>query len=590
MNKNKHYFKEFIDILGPDIKKIPLLVLLFIAISVFDLLGIGLIAPFIALISSPETFIQTDVYSLIVSLGFSSDPDDLLMSIGLALVFVFFMKVIGILLINWKIICFCNEQGVRLRLLLMKKYQDLPYIEHTQANSSDYIYKIQTLVTQFSDGILLAILRLISDGFIVIVILIFLAIYNIFALSILVLLIGSVVFLYDRIFRRRAVNYGRLINVNLTRMVQGISEAVNGLKEIRILGKESYFNEIVNSSSIRYAAANARSMMIPLAPRYFLELVLVIFIVILMFLALMSGNGVESMLPTIAMFGVASLRLAPSVNQITNGVMQIRKFRHSVSLISFDLNRKTQKINIEQNAQGVHEVDIFRELELKEVSFCYPETDLLVLNSLSLKIRKGESIGLIGTSGAGKTTLVDLLLGLLEQDEGEILYNGKPLEDNLEEWRSQVAYIPQQILLTDDTLRHNIALGVEDAEIDNKKIAEALQKSHLAQLVEDLPKGFNTMLGENGIRLSGGQRQRIALARAFYHNRDVLVMDEATSALDNETEQEIVDEIKRLKKEKTIIVIAHRMTTVKDCDYIYRIDKGKIIEKGSYSEVVGKDL
>jgi len=590
MNKNKHYFKEVIDILGPDTKKIPKLVLLFIAVSIFDLLGIGLVAPYIALISSPEIFTQSAVYDLLISIGLSSDTNDLLISIGIVLVLVFFMKVIGVLLINWKILRFCNKQGVRLRLLLMKKYQDLPYIEHTQANSADYIYKIQSLVTQFSDAILLSILRLISDGLIVIVIVIFLALYNIFALSLLVVLIGTVVFAYDRIFRHRAVNYGRLINENSTRMVQGVSEAVSGLKEIRILGKENYFNEIVDDSSRSYADANAKSMMIPLAPRYFLEFILILFIVVLVLVSLKSGQGVESMIPTIGMFGVASLRLAPSVNQMISGVMLIRKGRHAVSQICFDLNRKTQKLSSKKIAQGLHELETFSELELRGISFSYPDTELPILNNLSLKIRQGESIGLIGTSGAGKTTLVDLLLGLLEQDKGEILYNGAPLDSKLEDWRSQVAYIPQQILLMDNTLRHNIALGVKDSEIDNERIIEALRQSYLTELVEDLPNGVDTMLGENGIRLSGGQRQRISLARSFYHNRDVLIMDEATSALDNETEREIVAEIKRLKRKKTIIVIAHRMTTLKDCDYIYRIDKGKIIEKGSYSEVVGKDL
>ena len=222
----------------------------------------------------------------------------------------------------------------------------------------------------------------------------------------------------------------------------------------------------------------------------------------------------------------------------------------------------------------------------KGVGYRYPNTRQEALRDLDLVIRAGESIGLIGPSGSGKTTLVDVLLGLLEPQTGVLEYNGHPLQKTLSEWRRQVAYLPQQVFLIDNSLRCNVALGETASEIEESRLQEALRQARLSELVEQLPQGVNTILGERGVRLSGGQRQRVALARAFYHGRSVLVMDEATSALDNETEKEIVAEIQRLKGQKTMIVIAHRLTTVQHCDRIYRLDKGRIVEAGTPEQIL----
>jgi len=228
----------------------------------------------------------------------------------------------------------------------------------------------------------------------------------------------------------------------------------------------------------------------------------------------------------------------------------------------------------------------FVALGLRQIYYRYPNTKQSALQNLSLEIKAGESIGLVGPSGSGKTTLVDVLLGLLEPQSGTMEFNGRSLLENLEEWRSQVAYLPQQVFLIDNSLRCNVALGEEESEIDETRLREALRQARLTELVEQLPQGVNTILGERGVRLSGGQRQRVALARAFYHGRSVLVMDEATSALDNETEKEIVAEIQRLKGQKTMIVIAHRLTTVQHCDRIYRLEQGKIVEEGTPQQIL----
>jgi len=232
------------------------------------------------------------------------------------------------------------------------------------------------------------------------------------------------------------------------------------------------------------------------------------------------------------------------------------------------------------------QTESFRVLEMKNLSFIYPNSKVEALKNINLKLKSGESVGLIGASGSGKTTLVDVLLGLLEPQTGSIVFNERPLRESLSDWRSQAAYLPQQVFLIDNTLKRNVALGVDDAQIDDSRLHKALHQARLSELLEQLPNGVETLLGERGIRLSGGQRQRVALARAFYHGRSVLVMDEATSALDDATEKEIVEEIIHLKGKITMIVIAHRLTTVQHCDRIYRLEHGRIVEQGHPDKVL----
>jgi ABC-type bacteriocin/lantibiotic exporter with double-glycine peptidase domain len=347
-----------------------------------------------------------------------------------------------------------------------------------------------------------------------------------------------------------------------------------------VLNIENYFyNSVVNNAS-KYANAAVNSSVIQSIPKVLLELILVVFIVLLVYFSILSGNKTDDLLPILGMFGVAAIRLAPSASQIINSVSNIRFGGHTVDTIYKDLIVKSDSQELFIDNSNTNTNEEFNSLQVKDVEFAYMSSDTPVLKNMSLEIKKGEAIGIIGTSGSGKTTLIDLMLGLLELKKGCILYNGKDITKSPSSWRAKVAYIPQNIFLTDESMRKNIALGVSDSKIDNNKVIESIRKSMLTDLLNTLPNGVDTILGENGVRLSGGQRQRIALARAFYHEREILIMDEATSALDNETEAEIVNEIKRLKGKKTIIIVAHRLSTIQHCDRIYRLGKGKVIEVG----------
>jgi ATP-binding cassette subfamily C protein len=312
-----------------------------------------------------------------------------------------------------------------------------------------------------------------------------------------------------------------------------------------------------------------------------------VFVVTLVIGSIQLGHNLQALVPTLGLFGFAALRLMPSANSISTSLINIRFNRHAISLLYADLVALKETRQTKSSTDPVLKKDgYFRDLTFRDVQFTYQKTKCPALKQVTFNIRAGESIGLIGPSGSGKTTMVDVVLGLVEPQKGEIYYNGKDLIESLDEWRAQVAYLPQQVFLIDNSLRNNIALGMEDEEIDDVQLHEAIRQARLTELAEQLPDGVETILGERGIRLSGGQRQRVALARAFYHGRSVLVMDEATSALDNETEQEIVEEIRHFKGKKTMIVIAHRLTTVQHCDRIYRLENGEITETGSPDQVL----
>jgi ABC-type bacteriocin/lantibiotic exporter with double-glycine peptidase domain len=327
-------------------------------------------------------------------------------------------------------------------------------------------------------------------------------------------------------------------------------------------------------------------------PHYTLEFLIVSFVVLLTIIAILSGEQIPSLLPVLGVFGVASIRLVSISSRLVTELFLIKRNQFATQRLWEDL-RYLSAIEQEQilpsDCIQLPTSSSFHSLTLQNVSFRYETAKDFALQQITLAINRGDSIGIIGKSGAGKTTLIDVLLGLLKPQSGTISHNAKELDnENWKKWMTQVAYIPQEIFLIDDSLKRNIALGVSDERFSEEKLRNAIRQARLEELLQNLPQNVDTMIGDRGIRLSGGQRQRVALARAFYFQRKVLIMDEATSALDDETENEIINEIQELTGTVTLIIIAHRLTTIRYCKKIYRLDAGKIIEEGSFEDVVGE--
>jgi ABC-type multidrug transport system fused ATPase/permease subunit len=577
------YLNEILYLLGKDRKKLKVLIVFFIGISFFDLLGLGLIGPFLSFIINTQD-LNPNLQQIIDYLGIPPEKKAILVFLGIILLVTFAIKMILAISIIRYLIYFSARQQIRLRAHLMKSYQLLPYTDFMQRNSSEYIHHISDLSGRFS-GVLSTGIKTLSDGITALAIFVLLAMSNFLVLALLLGLLGTMIFTYDRFFRSKMRADGIKINLASIRMVQGIHEGIEGFKEIRILGKEKYFHQMVHKASQNSSYISAHRELITMVPRFVLEMVMVLFVVSVVFLLLFMNQDLYPSIPTLGVFGVAALRLMPMANALTSSLVQLRFSRDSIARLYVDV----KSLNDVEHENSVHHTlneTPFQKLSLNQISFTYPNSNQMALEKVSLEIFSGESIGLIGPSGSGKTTLVDVLLGLLEPQDGETYYNGKLLKDNLLEWRLKAAYLPQEIFLTDNTLRCNVALGESDEEIDDSRLYEALRQARLVELIEQLEDGVGTLLGEHGVRLSGGQRQRLAIARAFYHNRSILVMDEATSALDDNTEKEVIEEIKSLKGKKTLIVIAHNLNTVQHCDRIYRLDMGQIIEFGSPKQML----
>jgi ABC-type multidrug transport system fused ATPase/permease subunit len=585
----QQYLKEILFLVG-DKKQAIWMVFLFSIGASLDILGLSLIAPYVSLIINPDLIKDGYLFTLLSSAFKDPTSDQLLIIIGILILIIFMIKILFTILINWSILKFSYGKGAQIRTSLMSVYQNLPYSEFLSRNSSEYIHAVQILSSQFSQFLIPTVFRFISEGAVALSILFFLAWLDIYLLAIVLILILGFIFFYDQIFKSRVTQYGKLVNKQQTSMVQTINESVQGFTEIRVLGKEEYFRSNLLNRAQEYANTYAKMQLVTMIPRYMMEYIFFIFVVTTVLLSIYMDKDMQIVATTLSVFSIAALRLMPIANTFSSGISDLRFLRDATSLLYKDLSKGKNLNGGNINTSAAQKnTDKFKTLSLDNVSFYYDDENLIALKNISIAIHAGDSIGIIGTTGSGKTTLINIFLGLLKPTSGAIYVNDVPLESNIDALIKNTAYIPQNMFLLDDTMRENIALGVKSDEIDEKRVIAALKKASLFNFVDNLPNGLNTYVGENGIKLSGGQRQRLALARAIYHERSVLVMDESTSALDNQTEQEIINEIKSLKRKKTIIIIAHRLTTIQHCDCIYRIENGKIIEQGSYKEVVSKE-
>ncbi len=578
----KKYFQKVFYLLDDDKKKIPALTVFFILLSLFDIFGISLVASYISFISN-DLVLNNLLIQIFKILGWSIEADHLLMSIGFLIIVIFLVKTFLSILLNKVIIKFSLNQKIKLSSLLMSTYQSLPYVQYLNRNSSEYIHSIRTLTETFSSLILL-LLRTFSDLIVAFFIVLLLAWHNIYLLVFLIIITGLVVWIYDSFLNKGLDKFGKKGNKANNLLIRGIIEGISGLKEIRVLGKEAYFYKMVYKGIHDSAYYDSKVKFAASIPRYLIEFVMVFFVTSAVIALILMGNGLDTVFSTLAIFGIAALRLLPAISALSNTMIFLRFSSDSLEKLFNDV-QKSKKNKIQRVVNDYQlSSEKFREFELDNVSFSYPDKESDVLKNISMKVVAGEAIGIIGPSGAGKTTLIDLILCLLNPSTGSIKYNGDESKLSLLEWRSQIAYLPQQVFIIDDTLKSNIALG--DENVDDKQLNYAIKKAKLVSLLNSLSDGVDSFIGEKGIRLSGGERQRVALARAFYHDKNVLVMDESTSSLDVETEKEIIEEIQNLRGMKTLIVIAHRMSTIQHCDRIYHIENGSILKSGKFEEIV----
>ena len=584
MNELKKYFQELLYLVGKDKRKLPFFVLLFLFSSLLDVVGLGLIVSYIQLIVSPENINEGYIYDIQEFFGVHQPPNEILTTLGASLLLVFLIKAVFGIYVENKLIIFGERQRSLLQSKLMWAYQHISFLDFLSKNTSYYINLINTS-TYYHGSAVRTALKLLSNSIITIAVLIMLMLNSPIVSLLMILFLGTLVASYSYFLKNRIIESSQLNQKYSENMIKAINEGMHGYKEIRILGKETFFHDKVKENSNNVARVQGNYQTLIMVPRYLLELIIITVLVISVLVSIKFGSDLQLLAPTIALFGVAAIRLLPMMNFYSEGINRLRYSRHYVSLLYNDVS-KLKRYKAIKEKESTENSDLFMHITLKNTSFIYLGTQHHAIDDISMTIKAGEAIGIIGASGSGKTTLINTILGLIEPQSGNILYNNLPLNNNIHKWHKHVAYLPQDSFITDDSVRHNVALGIEDSKIDDSHVYQSLRKASLDDLIEQLPDDINTILGENGMRLSGGQRQRIVLARAFYHNRDVLIMDESTSALDNATEREVVNEIQKLKGSITLIVIAHRMSTIEHCDRIYLLENGKIKDQGNYKHIV----
>lgn len=580
------YFKKVLFLVGSDKRKLLLLLPLYFISSAADLFGIGLLVVLIAALNDPVTLLRFASQVPFFGKYASSGAIDTLTVLLSCLVLVIYAVRTGIsIYVNRLTLKISFMYGAKLRSFLMGVYQTLNYERFIRKNSSEYLNSIQTLAGQFVSYTVQPILRIIGDSLVMLLIIAYLAVKDPFVLIILLMLVTIAGILYDRAYRKKIASYGSQENTLSAKMIRSITEGLGGYKESHIFGIVEYFHRGVADSAFRLANSRIRSQLITTSSRYILEFVVVISVVCVIIATIALGRDKHELLTTLALFLVASMRLVPAANQIVTNLGRLRYGRHAVDALYKDITEAGQvnRVDFDRNPVVRSQPDLadgaaFRYLELQNVFFRYLPEGPWVLNAVDLRIDRYDVVGIVGSSGSGKSTMIALILGLLKPQKGSVSCDGEDLAQpqNMNRWHKKVAYLPQEVFLIDDTVARNVALGVDESRVDAAKLNTALTKAQLVDMVEKMPNGVNSLVGEKGLWISGGQRQRIALARAFYYDSEVLILDESTSALDAETADEIISELRQLKGKVTIIVITHQDALLGLCNKVYRLEGGKL--------------
>ena len=566
----------YIKLLGEGRRRLPLLCLFVLTSSALDVIGVGLIVPFVAIATKPESFYGSTWAKPLMQYILDWSHESIVLILGSTFLLVFLIKTLVSVKLYISTISFAYRQDTQMRVRVLSSIMYAPYEYHLTNDRARILNTLVQSINKFSSS-LLSLIRLVSESVVVVFLMALLFWASTTVFFVLTLSFFAISYAYFYLTRGQANKWGILAVSSNGEMLKSIQESIEGLKEIRTYGIEDSFITRLGTSGVAAERASVGLNTISILPRYLLEGGLVSVVVVLVLVFVSNNGSALELIPLLALVGLAGLRLLPSFSVILSSISLVRHAFPAVKQIRDELEINSAFKRIE-NSDAARIIERFKTLSLSHVSFSYGETGREIVSGISLDIVAQQAIGIVGGSGAGKTTLIDLILGLLAPDKGVVSVNGRPINDCLPDWWNMVAYIPQSPFLSDDTIRRNIALGTDDDAIDESRIDEAISASQLGPFINQLTRGKETIIGDRGIRLSGGQRQRVAIARALYFDRQVLIFDEATSALDSNTESEIVSAINNLLGTKTLIIIAHRMSTLVCCNRIIEIKDGRLAD------------
>lgn len=556
------------------------LLLLIIIGSFFEMLGVTVFMPFIELIMNSESLQTNELLIRLFSLFHASTLEGCISILAVIIIFFYIIKNIYLTFMQNCILNFSYKTRMKLATRLLATYMDEPYSFHLNKNAAELQRSLQVDANQFM-LLLNGVLQFIAEITVCIAIGLFLFHTS---HSITVIVAGLLVFcvgLYFEVSKKVSLRLGEQNQNYNAKLMQWINQSLGGIKEVKVLEREGYFVKAYRENYKKLIKGAKTNEMLATVPKYITETVVMSGLLLAIVFKLYFGHGeIATFIPQLTAFALAAFRLLPSIGKINAYINNIMYCLPSLELIYNDFKDVEGHTFIEEKEDTtLNKYRFVKEVSINNIVYKYPNTEVNVINNVSFKIPKGKTVAFIGSSGAGKTTMADIILGLLPPTSGTITVDGWNIFEHMHEWHKMLGYIPQSIYLSDDSILNNVAFGIDEDKIDIEAVREALRKAQLLEYVESLPDGLNTFVGDMGVRLSGGQRQRIGIARALYHNPDILVLDEATSALDNETEQAVMESIENLQGLKTMIIIAHRLTTIKKADLILSVEKGSMIVK-----------
>jgi HlyD family secretion protein len=561
-------------------KRFYVLQVLIVIMTFIEILSIASIVPFMALVGDPSV-LERDNLLATIYLKYNFETYEFIFYLGVIVLISLTVASIASIYITWRIAMFPPRIGTEIAHRLFSYYLDQDFLFHTKGSSSKLTKKISNESKRVSDQILTPLIyanaRIVLVFFIILIMFLYDPLVLISALTIFI----SAYFMLFKFVRTKLQSYGSNISEMLSKRFRLMSDSFGGIKDILLLGRSSNFKKLFLKTSDELAYSEGNIAVIERTPRYFMELLAFgSMIALVLYLVKNSQGNLGLLLPILSVYALAGMKLLPSLLLIYSSAATVKGNLAAYEAIREDL-KNANKSNLPNHND--HTFSKYNEINLKDVTFTYPDKIKPALDQISLTIKANSLVGFVGTSGSGKSTLIDVIIGLIKPQKGEVTINGTSLnKQNLRAWQNKIGFVPQSIFLTEGTIAENVAFGIPYDLINYEQVEKALKIANLKELVSKLEKGVHSTVGERGVQLSGGQRQRIGIARMLYYEAEVFVFDEATSALDGITEKTIMDAIYNFTGKKTLIIIAHRLKTVQKCDEIFMMENGRIIDSGTY--------
>lgn len=560
-------------------QKIRVVILLFLILigALLETLGISMILPVVSAILEEDALHTNDLIVWINQFLKIDNINTFIIIMIFIMIGVFVVKNIYMLGMYYVQYSFIANNQYRISRDLLQVYLNRPYEFYLNSNTSD------VLRTVYSDStgifsLLLQCIQLVTEVTVAGCICIVLMAVDFKMTLLMAVLLGVTTGVVSRVLKPKMQHIGQESRTNQSLMYNSIIQCVMGIKDVKIFAKEGYFLDSYKKFGRKYYDLYRSNSVLSSVPRLLIETVSIGGVLAYLAAMIFSGSEVTGMLTQLSAFAVAASRLMPCANRASTYLASIAYYKPTLDFV-YENVEMPENAEAEEDAKidrGVEKLSCEKEIVIKNLSYKYPNSDTYIVQNARMTIPVGKSVGIVGASGAGKTTVVDIILGLLSSEQGDILCDGKDVFEDYAGWLHNIGYIPQTINLMDESIRCNVAFGVEEAEIDEDRVWEVLEEAQMKDFIKNLPEGLDTEIGERGVRLSGGQRQRLGIARALYHDPELLILDEATSALDNDTEAAIMEAIDNFHGKKTLLIIAHRLKTIEHCDMIYKVENGKI--------------